>query len=73
MEPFKIEEMKTQIVSLQSEVERLQAELQVREELLQNLVSFVYSEMGRSGNPINIERKINEVEPSTPICTEKLG
>jgi Holliday junction resolvase len=69
MQPFTPEEMKTQIKSLQSEVERLQTELQLREELLQNLVSYVYSEMGTPR--VAVKRENNAVEFSTPVGTKK--
>jgi TolA-binding protein len=71
MELFTLDEMKTQIVSLQTEVERLQMELQIREELLQNLVSYVYSELGTSHNSIKILDKEKGVEFSTPVTTIK--
>jgi hypothetical protein len=71
MGPITLDEMKTQIVSLQTEVERLQAELQIREELLQNLVSYVYSEMGTSQASIKLLDKEKGVEFSTPVTTRK--
>ncbi len=72
MQSFTPEEMKTQITSLQTEVERLQTELQIREELLQNLVSYVYSEMGASAKALKLSNKEKGVEFSTPVSTEKV-